>query len=169
VLVYLQLLDLPEERSKFEQIYDHYRNLMYHVAYDVLGNVQDAEDAVQIAFVKIAKNIHKVQEVGQPKTTGYIVTIARNSAIDLYRKRKTIPLELDQPLYSEEFRYDEGLVGCILRLPERHQAVLLLKYYHGYRNEEIAELLDLSLSNVSKIDQRAKKALEALCREEELL
>jgi RNA polymerase sigma-70 factor (ECF subfamily) len=46
MLLYLQMLETPEEKSLFEQIYLEYRGLMYHVAYEILHNDQDAEDAV---------------------------------------------------------------------------------------------------------------------------
>ena len=55
MLLYLQMLETPEEKSLFEQIYLEYRGLMYHVAYEILHNDQDAEDAVHQAFVKIVE------------------------------------------------------------------------------------------------------------------
>ena len=54
-LVYLQLIDSPEEQSRFEELYTTYRKLMFHVAKGILGNDQDAEDAVHDAFLSIAK------------------------------------------------------------------------------------------------------------------
>ena len=61
MLIYLQMLETPEEKSLFEQIYLEYRGLMYHVAYEILHNEQDAEDAVHQAFIKIAENIKKIR------------------------------------------------------------------------------------------------------------
>lgn len=46
MLIYLQMLETPEEKSLFEQIYLEYCGLMFHVAYEILHNEQDAEDAV---------------------------------------------------------------------------------------------------------------------------
>lgn len=68
MLIYLQMLETPEEKSLFEQIYLEYRGLMYHVAYEILHNEQDAEDAVHQAFVKIAENIKKIDDPVCPKT-----------------------------------------------------------------------------------------------------
>ena len=59
MLIYLQMIETPEEKSVFEQIYLEYRGLMYHVAYEILHNEQEAEDAVHQAFAKIAENIKK--------------------------------------------------------------------------------------------------------------
>ena len=63
MMIYLQMIDSPEDRSKFEQIYMEYRSMMFHIANRILTNEQDAEDAVHEAFLKIAENIEKI---GQP-------------------------------------------------------------------------------------------------------
>ena len=43
MLMYLSMIETPDDKAKFERIYNRYRNLMYHVAYKVLGNHHDAE------------------------------------------------------------------------------------------------------------------------------
>lgn len=86
MLIYLQMLESPEEKSILEQIYLEYRGLMYHVAYEILHNEQDAEDAVHHAFVKIAENIKKITDPVCPKTHSYVVTIVEHQAIDQYKK-----------------------------------------------------------------------------------
>ena len=85
MLIYLMMIDSPEDQSKFEKVYLTYKGLMYHTAYKVLNNEEDAEDAVHNAFVKIAENISKIGESVCPKTQVYVVTIVENKAIDLYR------------------------------------------------------------------------------------
>lgn len=91
MLIYLQMIETPEEKSKFEQIYLQYKGLMFHVAFQILHNEQDAEDAVHQAFVKIAENIRKIDQPVCPKTHGYVVTIVENKAIDQYRKQHKHP------------------------------------------------------------------------------
>ena len=83
MLIYLQMLESPEEKSILEQIYLEYRGLMYHVAYEILHNEQDAEDAVHHAFVKIAENIKKITDPVCPKTHSYVVTIVEHQAIQM--------------------------------------------------------------------------------------
>ena len=56
MFIYLQMIEAPEERSKFESIYLLHRNTMYAVAYRILQNAEDAEDAVHYAFLKILEN-----------------------------------------------------------------------------------------------------------------
>ena len=50
MLIYLQLIDDPEEQSRFERLYTTYRSLMFHKANEILGNTQDAEDAVASCY-----------------------------------------------------------------------------------------------------------------------
>lgn len=85
MLIYMMMLETPEEKSLFEQIYLEYRGLMFHVAYEILHNEQDAEDAVHQAFVKIAENIKKIDAPVCPKTHSYVVTIVEHQAIDQYK------------------------------------------------------------------------------------
>lgn len=172
MLIYLQMIDTPEEKSKFEKIYLEYRGLMFHVAYDILHNEQDAEDAVHQAFVKVAENIKRIGEPVCPKTHSYVVTIVENKAIDQYRKRKKIQtVELLDEVQGIEAHYegDNELARCILKLPARYREMVLLRYHHGYSVREIANIMDISLTAAIKLDQRAKNKLRKLCEEEGIL
>lgn len=165
MLIYLQMIETPEDKSKFEALYQKYRGLAYHVAYKRLNHVQDAEDVVQHIFMKIAENIKKIEPVS-PKTEHLIVTMAENRVIDLFRVRGHQPVV---PLTKEILSYfviqpekEDLLVECILKLPEQQRQVIWLKYYHGYSLREISAILGISLAWAQKIDQRAKKKLEQL-------
>ena len=172
MFVYLQTIEGPQQKSAFEQIYIQYRALMYSVAYSILGNSQDAEDAVQHAFMKIAENINKISEPVCPKTKAYVVTIVENTAINLYRKKKRHPsVSYDEEAAGITVEYSGGsdLARCMAQLPARYRQVLLLKYHHGYSTKEIAKMLGLTAANAAKIEQRAKAKLEILCKEAEIL
>lgn len=169
MLVYLSMIETAEDRSKFEQVYLHYKGLMYHVACQILNNREDAEDAVHAAFVKLAENIEKIDAPVCPKTQSYIVTITENKAIDLYRrKQRTGAVEyLDEISGVVPPMEDcQGLEDCILRLPARYRQVIVLKYVYGYTTKELGKLLKISEANAIKLDQRAKKKLLAICQEE---
>lgn len=94
LVYYLQMLDTPEEKMRFEQIYLKYRGLMYRVADSILHNRQDAEDAVHNAFLRIIKHFKKFQNTPIEDLAPQVAVIARNEAISLLRKRKgDAPLE----------------------------------------------------------------------------
>ena len=75
MLVYLAMIDSPEDQSKFERVYHKYRYLMLHIAKQILHNHHDAEDAVHQAFVAIIENIEKISDVDSPKTRSFVVII----------------------------------------------------------------------------------------------
>lgn len=78
MLVYLQMLETEADRTKFEEIYHLYRDLMYVTAFSILHNEHDAEDAVHQAFIKVADNIKKIDDPKCPKSRFYIVAITEN-------------------------------------------------------------------------------------------
>ena len=169
MLIYLQTIETDEEKSKFEKIYRTYRGLMYHVAFERMHHEQDAEDAVHHVFMKIAENI-KIIEPVSPRTKQLVVTMVNNHVTDVFRSRGRHPTaafddESLSRLSTNTLEGEDLLTECILKLPEQQRMVIWLKYVHGYNLHEIAKLLGISLSWAQKIDQRAKKKLEALYRE----
>ena len=69
---------------------------MYKVAIRILNDEHLAQDAVQEAFIRIVKNLDKINEVNCNRTRAFIVIIIRNASIDIYRSRKkqsSFPLE----------------------------------------------------------------------------
>ena len=172
MLIYLMMIESPEDQSKFEKVYLTYKGLMYHVAYKILNNEQDAEDAVHSAFVKIAENIGKIGDAVCPKTHSYVVTIVENKAIDLYRgnQRRSNITYLDEisGITVEDDRV-HGLAACMAKLSPRYREVILLKYYHGFSCREIAKQLKITEANAIKLDQRAKNKLLQICKEEGVL
>ena len=169
MMIYLQMIDTPEGRSKFELLYLEYRGLMFHVDNKILHNEQDAEDMVHQAFLKVAENIEKIGDPKCPKTQSYIVTIVENQAIDLYRrchKHQMVELNDELPGIAAVYEGDNTLTACILKLPARYREVILLRYFQGYSVKEVAAILGLSLSAASKLDQRAKNRLKVLYEKE---
>ena len=145
---------------------------MVHVAKKILHIEQDAEDPGHHAFLKVAENIEKIGDPKCPKTQGYIVTIADNKAIDLYRrrqKRQVVELSDDLPGVTAIYEGENTLAACILKLPARYREVILLRYYQGYSVKEVAAILGLSLSAASKLNQRAKNRLRELYEKEDRL
>lgn len=170
MLIYLQTIDTPEQRSKFELLYREYRGLMFHVANRILENEQDAEDAVHQAFLKIAEHLDRIGEPVCPKTRGFVVTVAENKAIDLYRRRKKNPcVELDETLPGVPAPYEgeNVLAECILQLSARYREVLLLRYGYGYSLRETADLMGVTVSAATQLVHRAKIKLRTLYEKEE--
>lgn len=162
MLIYLQLIEDEAGKSKFRIIYENYKSLMYRAAYRVLQNPQDSEDALQEAFISIAKNISKVQQPLSPQTRAYVITITENKAIDIYRaKSNNQTMELDETYVgkSYDFGTESELVEAMKRLPDRYRQAIVLHFYSGYSAREIAALLGLNYDAARKLIYRAKSKL----------
>ena len=89
----IENLKKRNERA-FNIVYKKYYRLVYYVAFDILHDASAAEEVMQETFIKLMSNIESYQDNGQFKK--YITTIAKNLALNEYKKRKryeTVPLE----------------------------------------------------------------------------
>ena len=169
MLMYLSMIETPDDKAKFERIYNRYRNLMYHVAYKVLGNHYDAEDAVHQAFVAIIRHLEKIGDIDCPETRSFIVLITERKAIDLIRtshSEKVIPLNEDLIGIEIPAPGDHGLADALAKLPAHYREVLLLRFDNGYSTKELAQMLGMTESGVRKLIGRAKNALGRMLEEE---
>ena len=80
LMMYLALIDNNEDVLVFENIYHTYRQQMIYVAESILGNFDDAEDAVQIALFGIAKSFKCVPITDDARLRAYVLTAAKNAA-----------------------------------------------------------------------------------------
>ena len=168
----MRITKRKQNRSeKMDAVVDTYAVMMHGVAFRILNDDQDAEEAVATALEKIFRNIDKISDVSCPQSRGYIVTIIRNTSIDIYNRNKrcrTVGLEFVEGLSSAAA--DGGdLARCIDRLPEREKRIIILRYHYGYTEAEAAKIMGLSVAAAKKLRQRAKAKLEVLCKEEGLL
>ncbi len=159
------MLESPEDKSKFEELYCSYRNLMYYIARDILHDDGLAEDAVQEAFCRLVKNFSKIGEVHCNKTKKYIVLIIRSTAIDIYRKQMGREAVLSEEWQMEDESctvepVQDRVLQAIYELKPAYADILLMKYVQGLENHEIASLLKKREGTVRVTLSRAKKELE---------
>ena len=108
--IYLSMLETNEEKNQFEQLYIKYKQDMYAVAYGILKNKEDAEDAVHQSFLKIADNFSKVSQIPCHELKAYIVIICRNTAINIYRQNQNRAyLWQAKPMTAELFSHICGI------------------------------------------------------------
>ena len=170
ILIYLQMIESEQDRSKFEHLHEKYKRLMFYVANQVLHNEHDAEDAVHEAFVSIIKNLKKISDVECPKTRSYVVIITERKAIEILRVRsKVINIDDEEALGGVAIPLpgDGGLADAMAKLPARYREVLLLRYDNGCSTKEIAQMLDMKRESVQKLLWRAKEALQKLLEQED--
>ena len=180
MLLFLMAIEDAESRDILEKIYCAYHKEMYYIANNILNNSHDAADVVQTSVIKLIPYIEKINDVKCNKTKYLIVTIVKNTAIDLYRKKSKQPLiELEVaeaiPCLNSQFTDDivirlgdaKVLAEKLAKLKSEYADVLTLKYYFEFEDVEIAEILKISLSNVRARLSRAKSHLRNLMSEDE--
>ena len=91
------------DSDKFEKIYTQYVRLMMYKATEILHDASLAEDAVSEAFIRIYKNLHKLEDdIPSPRTASFVVTVVKNTALTILKKQDyTEILPLDENMYDE--------------------------------------------------------------------
>lgn len=165
---YLSMLNADEDKNKFEELYIKYRNDMYNIAFSILHNSEDSEDAVHDAFVSIANNFEKINKIPCQEVKYYFVIIVRNISINIYNSNKRrnkycedlddFKISVDAKVF-ENFDY-QLLVEKISALPTIYKDIIYL-YYHGELTaKEISKILKITPETVWKRAERAKKLLK---------
>lgn len=156
------------EAEKLHKLYEIYEQPMYRVAFSVLKNTSDAEDAVSDAFMSIIKKIGSIGEPYSPKTKNYIVKTIKSSAIDIYRKNRrnydrTQPLDdsiNSIPDTASGVENDIGDNDRILdKLNEIDRKIITLRCRDELQWRDIAQRMSMTESNVRKRFERARKKL----------
>lgn len=168
-MIYLMMIDTPEEKRTFVILYERYKFLLMKVAQDVLQDNFIAEDAVQNAFIKIAKNMNKIKDIESNETKRYLITITQNAAIDIYRKRKLQMKreilidefsEINQPVTYMETDAEREIIDLLKNLPVKYRDIFIMKYSNHISNTEIAEILQIKEATVRQRLARGKVMIE---------
>ena len=170
MLIYLNLIETEEQKSKFEQIYNSYKHTMFYVAKSILKDDYLSEDAVHNAFISIAKSMDNINEVGSNRTKGYVVVIVRNISFNMLKKQnKDVAIdELEENIKDDNSLEDEvlsklsvdSIVEEIIKLPVIYKDVLYLSYVEDLPTQEISRLINISNEAVKKRLQRGRKILQ---------
>lgn len=141
---------------------------MFFVANKILQDTYLAEDAVNEAFFRIAKNFHKVGEFECHQTRNFVVIIVKRIAIDLLKKdknevllkeEKDLNFLVDEAMgFLEPFEYNK-VVEILKSLPEMYRDLFYLYYVDELKVKEISRLIGISESAVKKRLQRGRKIL----------
>lgn len=154
----------------------HYQQVVYNVAYRIMGEPQSAEDATQEAFISAYKSLNKFRD-GNFKA--WLLRITTNGCYDELRRRKRRPqssLEritddnqesfafLRDPAIGPEKRQQQleliqAIEECLQNLPDDQRVTAVLCDVEGYDYNEIASMTDVSLGTVKSRVSRARSKL----------
>lgn len=168
----MSMADSPEAKRKVEKLYEKYHKLMYALAYNILNNHEDAEDAVIESWEKIICHLDKINEIDCQETKSFLVIVVERTAIDYYRKNKkrsklqVLADEYEESPYfvTKDKAFEKLELYQVLRhIPKKYSEVLILHYVNGFTGKEIANLLgvteDAVMARLSRGRKRLKKEL----------
>src|ERR1039458_4350453 len=142
------------EDAAVAALVSQYAGTLYRVAYSVLRNASDAEDAVQEAFVRVLRHRDTLHEVRDQRV--WLIRIVWNVVLDRKRRMKTRPeaddvAELARVLPAAGLSADERVaaaqhhahvLACVEQLPAKERQVLMLSAFEELTSVEIASILD---------------------------
>jgi RNA polymerase sigma-70 factor, ECF subfamily len=161
------------DRVAFGRLVEAYQGPVYNLAYRMLGNSGEAEEAAQEAFIRAFTRLHTYDP--SRKFSTWILSITSNYCIDLIRKRRATLLSLEEPLpphpalmsdRSENPEAQavnnerEALVQSLLAtLPEDYREAVVLRYWYDLSYEEIASMTDTTVSAIKSRLFRARRQM----------
>ena len=172
---YLSMIEEESDRLFFERIYTQYSDNIFRRVYGILKNMQDAEDAVQDTWQKIYEHMSTLKELNDNSRRAYIMSVAKNQAITILRKRKkeeenmscdidTVDVADEEDIFASCENTDVSfIVSCMQKIGERYSDVLVYYYLHNHSLKEIAKLMNLSVNTVgSRLARGRKKLIDML-------
>ena len=163
-----------EIEAALASMVDEYASTLYRVAYSVLRNPADAEDAVQEAFLRVLRHRDTLDEVRDHRV--WLIRIVWNIVLDRKRRAKTRPetddvSELARVLPAKGLSAEQRasaaqhhahVLACIDQLPGKEREVLFLSAFEELSSVEIAGVLGITESSVRSRLFRARNLMAEL-------
>ncbi len=159
------------DQEAFSTLYKEYVTPVYRYVYFRVRNQADAEDITQDVFIKTYQHLDRYSYMGT-SPLAYLITIARNTLTDHWRKKKTFHLDEDWAMNISDTvnletaisrKYEAHHVQEKLKLiPEDQQNVIIMKFINDLSNKEIAQTLGKTEESVRQLQSRGLKSLREL-------
>ncbi len=168
----LRAVPVAHKTGELEKLFREHHEQIFRAAYRITGSVSDAEDVLQTIFLRLASSAETPDLA--PNPGGYLHRAAVNTALDIVRSRGRARLvsfdsvesaqELSSPNSGPAEEHADRELRALLRqavakLGERAATVFALRYFEGYDNKQIAELLGTSQMVVAVTLHRARMRL----------
>lgn len=166
------------DRAALDELFRQYRDPAYRVAYRLLGNPEDALDAVQDGFIKALTHLRGFEHRCSFKT--WLLRVVSNAALDLGRQRRrrdelaaaatervgpdggTTPDHADPGREAEEADLRRALADALTRLPEAQRRTFVLHVDGGLSYREVAQAMGISIGTVMSRLFYARQKLRGL-------
>jgi RNA polymerase sigma-70 factor (ECF subfamily) len=151
----------------FDLVARQFQTKVFHLAFSILGNQQQAEDASQEIFIRVWRALPNYRS--QSSVSTWIYAIARNTCLTALKSagsRRTLSLEdaavrsaAEKKLESPAHPYAPDLQRMVDSLPEKQRQVVMLFYMEEKSHEEVSQLLGIPVGTVKTHLHRARKEL----------
>jgi RNA polymerase sigma-70 factor (ECF subfamily) len=161
---------LAGDQEAFSCLVEVYQTAVYNLAYRMLGNAVEAEDAAQETFLRAYTRLNTYDS--SKKFSSWLLAIASHHCVDRLRRRRWRWLSLDElppwrwlassskPEEVVVQREERGEVRQLLdQLPPHYRAAVILRYWHDLSYQEIAEAMETTESAVKSTLHRARRML----------
>lgn len=161
------------DREAFGKLILAYQTPVFNLAYRMLGNADEAEQASQEAFIRAWTRLDGYDPAHKFST--WLLSITSNYCIDQIRKRRALLLSIDEPmpahpaLMSEQESGPEAQVveseqevmvqNLLETLPDDYRQAVVLRYWYDMSYEEIAEVMETTVSAIKSRLFRARRQL----------
>ncbi len=161
------------DKAAFGNLIEAYQGPVYNLAYRMLNNSGEAEEAAQEAFIRAYTRLDTYNPAHKFST--WMLSITSNYCIDLIRKRRALLLSIDEPLpphpalHSDNNKGPEAelinteqkemVQGLLQELPEDYRQAVVLRYWYDLSYEEIAEMMETTVSAIKSRLFRARRQL----------
>jgi len=162
------------EEAALAALVSQYAGTLYRVAFSVMRNAADAEDAVQETFMRVLRHRDTLSEVRDQRV--WLIRIVWNIVLDRKRRAKTRPETDDvadlarvlpcKGLSAEEIasaaQHHAHVLACVEQLPPKEREVLMLSAFEELTSVEIATVLGITESSVRSRLFRARNLMAGL-------
>lgn len=163
----MQVTDIGKKRKKkvVEPLYLSYYSDMQRYAMSLLHDEDDAEDAVQAAFVRVVEQWIMLSPMKEKEKRNFLFMELRNAVLDILRQRKLLKsvsiddLEVQERLGWHMTRGCKEVMEALYGLPKWHRDILIEVYVLDHRCGDIAKRLGMEKNAIEKRIERAKAAI----------
>ncbi len=152
---------------EFDNIYEQYKNMVYHLAISYLKNPIDAEDIVQNVFLKLHKNLKKITSEEYLKNWLIKVTIneCKTNLFSYYKRKVRLFINNEEESIKAN-SHNNDVLHSIFLLPKQDRLIIHLYYYENYKVKEIANILNMKETTVKQRLFRNREKLKDILKEE---
>jgi RNA polymerase sigma-70 factor (ECF subfamily) len=161
------------DQVAFGKLVEAYQTPVYNLAYRMLNNSGEAEEAAQEAFVRAYTRLDSYNPAHKFST--WLLSITSNYCIDQIRKRRALLLSIDEPLPPHPALHSDGAKGpeaqavmseqqelvqsLLQELQPEYREAVVLRYWYELSYDEIAEMMDTTVSAIKSRLFRARRQL----------